>query len=217
MQLGAALNLSDAAVHVLDQISDTSRRSQTFATVGLFQERAGFGWALAYDHLQERYYDTFTLGQMRGELSARVSRNDEVGAWFTHPLQDATAAAPGATVRLAPLGQLNGLVRHRWATGAVTTVWAGVAARHHNVVLVFPDNSSSRNVIVYGARLDLPLNEHMSITGSGNFLTPTSTGTVDAYLGVTFTPRRRTGSTRSVFAPSLDVANNPEFPVDLRR
>ncbi|MEQ1909195.1 MAG: hypothetical protein ABMA15_10255 [Vicinamibacterales bacterium] len=126
-------------------------------------------------------------------------------------------ALPGATVRLEPVGQLNGLARHQWATGAVTTVWAGAATRHDNVVLVFPDNSTSRNVIVYGARLDLPLNERMSITGSGNFLTPTSTGTVDAYLGVTFTPRHRTGSTRSAFSPPLDVANNPEFPVDLRR
>ena len=36
-QVGAGVNLSDAAVHVLDQIEGTSNRTQTFFTAGLFQ------------------------------------------------------------------------------------------------------------------------------------------------------------------------------------
>ena len=217
VQVGAALNLSDAAVHVLDQVSSTSRRTQTFATIGVFQQRSAFGWALAYDHLHERYFDTFTLAQIRGEVSARVSGHDELGSGFTGPIRHATAMAPGAAVRLDPIGQLTGFERHEWASGAVTTIWAGAASRHHNVVLVFDDNSEDRHVVVYGARLDLPLNERLRITGSGNFLTPTATGTVDAYLGVTYSPHRRSSPSRSSFAPPIEVTNNPEFPVDLRR
>ena len=37
-QIGVATNLSDAAVHVLDQVEGTSRRTQTFLTFGVFQK-----------------------------------------------------------------------------------------------------------------------------------------------------------------------------------
>src|SRR5688572_15748251 len=36
-QIGVAENLSDSAVHVLDQVEGTSRRTQTFVTAGVFQ------------------------------------------------------------------------------------------------------------------------------------------------------------------------------------
>ena len=59
-------------------------------------------------------------------------------------------------------------------------MWLGVARGHHNVVWVFPDNSRTENVLVYGADLQLPLNDRFAVMGAANFLTPTSTGTVDA-------------------------------------
>lgn len=217
LQVGTALNLSDAAVHVLDQVSSTSRRTQSFTTVGLFQRQPRFGWSLAYDHLRESYFDEFTLAQLRGNGSVRVAQHDEAGIGVTTPLRHATGMAPGTPVRLDPIGQVTAFERHQWASGARTTLWAGIASGHHNVVLGFPDTSEDRPVFVYGARLDLPLNDRLSITGSGNFLTPAATGTVDAYLGITVTPGRRATAARSTFAPALDVANNPEFPVDLRR
>lgn len=217
IQVGTALNLSDAAVHVLDQVSSTSRRTQSFTSLGVFQRQPRFAWALTYDHLREWYFDDFTLAQLRGEGAARVSLNDEAGIGFTTPLRHATGTAPGASVRLDPIGQVTAFERHRWAAGARTTVWVGMATGHHNVVLVFPDNSRDRHVLVYGARLDLPLNDRLRITGAGNFLTPAATGTVDAYLGVTFTPGRQPAAARPTFSPGLEVANNTEFPVDLRR
>jgi hypothetical protein len=55
------------------------------------------------------------------------------------------------------------------------------------------------------------------VTGSSNFVTPTSTGTVDAYLGISFYPGRKNAASRGRFTPILPVANNPEFPVDLHR
>ena len=83
---------------------------------------------------------------------------------------------------------------------------------------VFPANLRDTNVAVYGARLELPLNDRMAVTGSGNFLTPTATGTVDAYLGVTIFPGRpHHAIARSRFQAPMAVGNNPEFPVDLRR
>jgi hypothetical protein len=219
LQIGAAVNLSDAAVHVLDQIEGTSRRSQDFVTVGLFQQTSGrISWAAGYDFLHERYYDTFNMGQVRAQAGVRVSAADEVGAWVTAPVKGQEGVMGDQAVRLDPIGQINGYLSHAWPTGARTTVWAGVATHHHDIVWVFPANLRDTAVAVYGARLELPLNDRMAVTGSGNFLTPTATGTVDAYLGVTFYPGRpHQAVARSRFQAPMAVGNNPEFPVDLRR
>jgi hypothetical protein len=83
---------------------------------------------------------------------------------------------------------------------------------------VFPDNSRDENVFVYGAELSLPLSERFAVSGAANLVTPASTGTVDAYLGVTFYPGRsgmRAATNR--FAPLIQVANNPEMAINLRR
>lgn len=125
----------------------------------------------------------------------------------------------GATpVYLSPISQINGFARHIWDNNAITNVWVGVASAHHNVVWVFDDNSKDKHVLVYGAELSVPLSDRFAIIGAANFLTPTATGTVDAYLGLTFFPGRSAiRSSRSVFAPFTTVANNPTFAVDLQR
>jgi hypothetical protein len=84
------------------------------------------------------------------------------------------------------------------------------------VVLVFPGDTRDNHVVVYGAQLELPLSRRVSVTGSGNFVTPTATGTVDAYLGLSIFPGRGRVD-RGRLTPPLAVANNPEFPIDLRR
>jgi hypothetical protein len=218
-QGGVALNLSDAAVHVLDQIEGTSRRTQTFVTAGVFQQLSTrVSWTLAYDYLREHYYDDFVLGQWRGDIAYGASAQDDLGVWFTRSARGDDGVMGDTSVRLDPISQVNAYIRHAWPTGARTTLWAGVATHHHNVVVLLPDNSQDQNVLVYGAQLELPLSNRLSVTGSGNFLTPAATGTVDAYLGVTFFPGRRSPqSARPRFAPPLAVANNPEFPVDLHR
>ncbi len=217
-QFGVAMNLSDAAVHVLDQIEGTSRRTQTFMTAGLFQQATSrINWALGYDFLHQTYFDTFKLGQLRGQAGYAVKPTDEVGAWFTKAVKNDRGIMSDTPVQLDPISQFNVYLKHTWPTLARTTVWAGVASGHHNVVFLLPDNSRDHSVLVYGAKLELPLSDRFSVTGSGNFLTPAATGTVDAYLGVTYFPGRRTLGGRGRFAPPTTVANNPEFPVDLRR
>lgn len=218
-QIGAAYNASDAAVHVLDQIEGTSRRTQTYITAGLFQHPTEkLHWGLAYDLLLQHYYDDFTLGQWRGQLGYDIARSNEVGVWFTNSAQGDDGTMGDTTVHLEPISQVNGYTRITWASQAQTTVWLGVARGHHNVVWVFPDNSRSENVLVYGAELQLPLNDRFAVMGAANFLTPTSTGTVDAYLGLTFYPGRGAmRASRSRYAPLSTVANSPTMPVNLRR
>ena len=49
-------------------------------------------------------------------------------------------------------------------------------------MLVLPDVPAVRNAFVYGADLQMPLNNWIAIYGEANFITPASSGTVDAYL-----------------------------------
>jgi len=218
-QIGMAENLSDAAVHVLDQVEGTSRRTQTFVTMGVFQRPTSrFNWGLVYDWSHERYYDDFTLGQVRGQVGFGVRESDEVGVRFAKAVQVADGSMAGTPVRLDPMTQLTGYHRHTWANAAQTSVWVGAANGHHNVVWVFPDNSRDKNVLVYGAELSMPLSERFAITGATNLVTPTATGTVDAYLGVTFYPGRSgLRAARNTFSPIVPVANNPQMAINLRR
>ncbi|MEQ1760604.1 MAG: DUF6666 family protein [Vicinamibacterales bacterium] len=216
VQFGAALNLSDAAVHVLDQVDGTSRRTQVFTTLGVFQRAGRISWGVGYDALRQYYFDDKWMGQWRGEITTALGVNDQVGVWFTVPARRADAAVGETALRLAPIGQVNGMFRHQWPSGARTGLWVGLAEGHHNVVLVFPDNTRDEHVLVYGAEVSMPLNERWSITGATNLMTPTATGTVDAFMGVTFNFGK--GRTRPVaFAPVLGVANNTAFSVDLSR
>lgn len=219
MQVGVAFNASDAAVHVLDQIDGTSSRRQTFLTIGVFQRTdRRLSWGLAYDASREAYFDHFHLSQWRGEASLGVTKSDELGAWFTKGVKGDDGSIAGTAVRLDAIGQVNFFTRHTWANAAKTAVWVGVAGGHDDVVFVFPENPRDKHVLVYGAELYVPLSERFAITGSANLLTPAATGTVDAFLGVAFYPKRGAmRATHSAFAPMMAVANNPTFSVNLKR
>lgn len=219
MQVGMAVNLSDAAVHVLDQVEGTSRRTQTYLTLGVFQRTTQkWNWGAGYDVLFQNYYDSFQLGQWRGQVGYSLTDRNEVGAWFAKSAQGSDGEMGGTPVRLDSISQINGYTRITWTNWAQTAVWVGVASGHHNVVWVFPDNSRDSHTLVYGADLFVPLSDRFALTGAANFLTPTSTGTVDAYLGVAFYPGKGAfRAVRNTFAPLLSVANNPSFSVNLQR
>jgi hypothetical protein len=219
VQVGAAWNVSDAAVHVLDQIGGPSKRTQGFVTFGLFQRTARrLNWALGYDMLRQDYYDNFSLAQWRADVSYGVNNTSWVGVALAKAAKGDDGLMGETPVRLDPITQVHGYFSHVWPTGANTRLWAGVANGHNNVVWVFPDNSRKEKVAVYGADLHMPLSDRFAVTGQGNFVTPTATGTVDAYLGVVFYPGRGAmRTTQSRFAPMIPVANNPTFSVNLKR
>lgn len=220
IQAGVGFNASDAAVHVLDQVdSATSRRTQTFFTVGMFQRtERRLSWGLAYDAVVVHYYDDFALSQVRGEIAFDVTKDDQIGAWFTKGTHGDDAVAAGTPVRLDAIGQINFFHRHYWANAARTSVWAGVAAGHDDVVFVFTPDPRNDYVAVFGAELFVPLSHRFAVTGSANLIQPAATGTVDAYLGVSWFPKNGAmRATRSTYAPIMAVANNPTFAVNLRR
>src|SRR5580704_13835229 len=187
-QVGAASDVSNNAVNVLGQINGPSHRTQTFLTLGVFQRPGLWNWGLAYDTEFERYYDNFRLAQWRGQAGYNITGNNEVGAWFTKAAQGDSGYMGTTAVHLDPITQVNGYTRHTWANLAQTTVWLGMANAHNDVVWVFPANPRDTHVLVYGAELSMPLSDRFAVTGSANFISPASTGTVDAFLGLTFYP-----------------------------
>lgn len=219
LQLGIGQNISDAAVHVLDQLQDSSKRTQTFITVGMFQRlENGLEWGVAYDDLTQQYYDDARLAQWRGRVGYDLRTSDQIGVNWRAGLRGDDNVVLDTPVRLDSIAQVDFFHRHTWANGAQTTVNVGIAGGHDNVVFVFPDDTRDDNVLAYGATLSVPLSDKFAIFGSANLITPASTGAVDAFLGVAWSPSR--GMIRAVsnrFTPMLPVANNPDFAVNLKR
>lgn len=216
-QAGIAFVFSDAAVHVLDQVTDVSSRTQTFITAGVFQRGEKIRWAAGFDVQVADYYDTFTLAQFRGQAGTPLNDRHEVGAWFTIPMSgaDAEIADTGIPVRLDPIGLINGYSSHTWPSGGRTYIWAGLAEGHDNVVLTISNEPRSEWVFNYGAALQVPLSDRFGIAGAANFVTPTATGTVDAYLGVVWSPGGGMMKGGGAFRPMMPVGSNPMMPVNM--
>jgi hypothetical protein len=218
-QIGSASVWSENAVRVVKPLEGTGSRYQNFNTVGLFQRTDwGLVWGLGYDFLAERYYDTFFLSQWRGSLGYCTSASNEFGVWLTQRSDSDNGTFAGTGVTLTPINQTNVYWRHTWWNSAQTTVWAGVANHHGTIVWVFPNTPPSEHPFVFGSELNIPLSKYVSLFGQANFITPASTGTVDAFLGFTIHPA---GNSRSAatnrYAPVLPLAGSPTFAVDLAR
>jgi hypothetical protein len=217
-QAGIAFNLSDAAVHVLDQVTDVSKRTQTFVTAGVFQRGEKIRWAAGFDIQFADYYDTFTVAQFRGQVGTPLRERHEVGAWFTVGTSgaDVEIADTGIAVRLDPIDQYNGYWSYLWPSGGRTFLWGGMAAGHDNIVLTISEEPRSDWVFVYGAALQVPLSDKFGIAGAANFLTPTATGTVDAFLGVVWSPGGGMMKGGGTFRPMMPVGNNPMMPINMK-
>jgi hypothetical protein len=190
-----------------------------YNTLGVFQRTDwGLNWSIAHDYLWENYYDNFQLGQWRARVGYQATGTDEFGAWGTVADFGDSGSVLGVPVHLRPIQQINGFWRHTWSSAAWTTLWAGVAHNHGRFVLVLPDQPAVVNAVVYGADLQMPLNDHWVIYGEANFITPASSGTVDAYLGFAFYPGGGARNTlQKRFVPLLQTASNTSFAVDLPR
>jgi hypothetical protein len=226
LQLGTALNASQNAVQVFEAVGSTTGRVQSFSTVGLFQRTdVGLVWGAAYDFLYEEYTDEFTLGQWRGSVGLPVDGYNEFGLRLAvsdrRDRGTVNTVLGGIPVTLDPITQGTLYWRHTWESQAETTVWGGIAESHNEANLAFPplgipEFASKDEPFVFGAEIHVPLNAYWSLFGQGNFIGPADTGTVDAYLGLTFYPGG-ISTRQNQFAPLLPVANNTTFSVDLSR
>lgn len=218
-QVGTALVQARNAVQVFERIGESTDRFQVFTTLGFFQNtEAGFNWAIAYDFLHEEYFDTFNLGQWRGRFGYEVTPRDEFGVRLMLSGRRDGGRFNDVGVTLDPITMGTIFWRHTFWHQANATFWGGLAEGHGQANVVLGDQEPIRWPFVFGAELDIPLSERVSLFGQANFIRPADTGTVDAFLGVAFHPTKLSKRGRSArYAPPQAVAGNPTFAVDLTR
>ncbi len=219
LQLGTAINATSNAVQVVERVEGSTGRTQSFTTVGVFQRtRRGLVWGGGYDFLYQDYYDDFFLGQWRGSLGYDFTERDQVGVQASLRDRDDDGFFGAAPVTLRPITMGSVYYRHLFATGARLGGWIGVADEHSEANAALGDLQAKDNPFLFGADVYVPLNNYLALFGESNFIMPSDTGTVDAYLGIEIFPwggakRGRSGR----FAPVLPVANSTSFAVDLLR
>lgn len=218
VQAGGALVYQRNAVGVLETVNPTHDRTQFFFTAGVFQRTDwGLSWGVVFDYQYQDHYASISLSQWRGEVSYAVGDTDEFGVWGTVPNRRDHATVAGASFDLKPFMQANLFWRHVFDNQAVVRGWVGVAEEHSRFVLVFPPvSSATRHPFTYGADVNIPLSDSLTLFGQANFVTPHDSGVVTATLGIAFYPGGGARqAARNRFAPLLTVADNPTFPVDL--
>jgi hypothetical protein len=226
LQIGTAINYTDNAVQVYERFGEARGRSQSFTTVGLFERLdCGLIWGVTWDYLHQNYYDEFDIHQFRARLGYMLDDVNEIGVRASIGASRDFGGFFGSGIRvgLEPITQGTAYWRHFWPTGADTTMWIGIAESHGERNLAFEallldaNQRPSGPRVVFGAEINVPLNDHFALFGQGNFVTPAYTGTVDSYLGIAFYPGGGAQRARkSRFAALLPVANSTNFSVDLR-
>jgi hypothetical protein len=216
-QIGMGVNLSKAGVKVLRVVEGTQDRQQWFTTVGLFKRSDGWYAGVGYDFQVSRYYDRIHAGQVRAETGVAVGEQNEVGLWGTLAAGGDRVRVLGSDFRIRPISQVNLFWNHKWETGAETRLWIGVAGQHGTDIVLLPDTHRSDPAIAFGLQVFVPLNDRFALFGQGNFVTPSDTGTLDAYLGFAYFFGGSRQHRTNRYAPVLPVANNPTFALDLRR
>jgi len=217
-QFGTGITASANAVQVFELLGESTGRTQSFTTLGIFQRReSGFSWGFVHDFLYEKSFDRFQLGQWRIRGSYLVSKNDEVGV--TSTLQSYSAQGTfgsNTSVTLIPMDQGSLYYRRFWETGAQTTGWIGIADKHgENNAVTGP--APGKNVpFLFGADLLMPLTTSLALYGETNMIMPSDTGTVDAFLGVQWFPGARAfKARRGKYSPLMPLASPTSFAVDL--
>ncbi len=217
-QMGTSITASANAVRVFELLGESTGRTQSYTTVGLFQRRdSGFAWGFAHDFLVSRSFDSFHLGQWRIRGSYQLSKSNEVGVTSTlQSYADQGLFGSKPPVALTPIDQGSLYYRRFWDTGAQTTAWFGLADKHGEDNAVTGPSPSKQYPFLMGADVLMPLTTSLAIYGETNMIMPSDTGTVDAFLGIQWYPRSRSfRARRGKYSPLLPLASPTSFAVDL--
>lgn len=143
-----------------------SRRTQWFFTTGLFRRApCAWGWqgGLVFDYLNDEFYVTMNLGQIRGELSYLLNNVNELGFWFATRLNSDSQTTPinfpVSSVTWQANGQYNFFYRRQFCNGGDGRSYIG-----------FSDYGQF-NV---GTQATVPMSEHWAMQIAYNYLLPNS-------------------------------------------
>lgn len=220
LQAGTNFVASANAVQVYELVGESTGRTQSYSTIGLFQRTEfGFSWGFAYDYLYQKSFDTFNMSQWRLRAAFDMTPQSQVG--ITANLsggEDSGVFGTATAVTLEPITQANFFYRRFWQTGTQTTFWLGMANGHGENNAVTGPGRDQDPAFLFGADILAPLNDRLAIYGETNMIMPSDTGTVDAFLGLQWSVGgNAAASRRGHYSPLLPVASATSFSVDLRQ
>ena len=217
-QAGTSITASANAVRVFELLGESTGRTQSFTTLGMFQRRdGGFAWGFVHDFFYEKSFDSFQLGQWRIRGTYLLSKSNEVGLTSTfHSYADHGVFGSNTPVKLTPIDQGSLYYRRFWETGAQTTAWIGIADKHGENNAVTGPSPGKKVPFLFGADVLMPLTTSLAIYGETNMIMPSDTGAVDAFLGVQWFPGARAfKARRGKYSPLIPLAAPTSFAVDL--
>ncbi len=193
-------------------------RHQIFLTGGLFR-RVDYGlqYGMVVDYLNDDWYFSGNLVQLRGELSWKAAAAHEFGFQFITGVSDDTSTtvtrtSAGTTfssqVALEPTDQYRAFYRQQLQNSGHWDVFLG-GTNHSDTVI--------------GTTMSLPVRRRLLVQAGATYLIPSGGNAEPKFeqeswnvsLGLVFRPGGPTGSGR-YSRPMFDVADNGTFMVDRR-
>ena len=145
------------------QLSDTTfgsstndNRNQLFVTTGFFRRTyCGLQFGIAWDYLHENWDTRFNLGQIRGEVSWKNSRCQEIGFWFATDTRDDQIFDNSVQVETTDLYTF--FYRYAGNCGGTGRIFAGWSGASDQLV---------------GTDFELPMNCHWAVRSEFAYLIP---------------------------------------------
>ena len=223
-QVGASYGVYDIKGRTTTApIKDDSLEQQVFMTAGLYKRSDVCGgdrisWGTVYDQFIGHQWgwanNEVQLGQVRGIMGLALNETNEVGGWGTFHISNdlVSLGFPPAAIltNIRAMNQANSYLRHQWAFGGNSMLYAGVV------------DSADVASWQFGTINLAPVNSFTSLYGNFTYVAPGSaTGLVgsseeqwNASVGMVFHLGKKAVS-RTVSGnqgiPLLPVANNGSF------
>ena len=163
-QTGGRFTQTGEEEYFVDGIDDSSR-SQFFWTSGLFYRNPADQWQFGavYDLLRDESCWTYTIGQVRTEISRRCSETTDIGFRGAFAMDDELlnfwADHDQYTSEISVNSYYTGFIRHTFVTGAEGMVYGGVTEESEGLV---------------GGHLEVPVTNHSSLRNSFVYVFPDS-------------------------------------------
>ncbi|HEX3658059.1 MAG TPA: DUF6666 family protein [Pirellulales bacterium] len=197
-------------------------RRQVFITAGLFHRAFyNYGWqgGVVVDYLNDNYYYSGTMYQIRAELSHLFYGGHEFGSWIAANSRNQQLTFLGANQSLQSVDLYTFFYRRNFASGTQGRVWAGFTGP-----ISLGGTNSNASAIV-GADFRMALSNRWDFTGIVNYL-PSTQGGLNGQqaeswaisMNLVFYPARfARGVHNGPYRPLFNVADNSVFFVNRKR
>ncbi|HEY5314657.1 MAG TPA: DUF6666 family protein [Pirellulales bacterium] len=197
-------------------------RRQVFITAGLFHRAFyNYGWqgGVVVDYLNDNYYYSGTMYQIRAELSHLFYGGHEFGSWIAANSYAQQFTFLGSNQSLRSVDLYTFFYRRNFANGTQGRVWAGFTGP------ISLGGSNSNASAIVGADYRIVLSNRWDFTGVVNYLPSTQGGPAGQQaeswaisMNLVFYPARYArGVHNGPYRPLFNVADNSVFFVNRKR